>query len=62
MKSKFNDNNRVIIKKTKQLATIKKCCGTNYYLPEWMCIPAYFILIDGERDTIWIKQTKLKKL
>lgn len=60
MKSKFKSGDRVVIKKTKQKATVKICCGGNIFLPQWMTVPAYYILIDGERDTTWIKQTKIK--
>lgn len=62
MKSKFKQEDKVVIKKTGQKATIKKCCGSNILLPEWLGIPAYFILIDGEKDTTWIKQTKIKRI
>lgn len=60
MKSKFKQGDRVIIRKTGQKATIMVCCGGNIFLPQCLTIPAYFILINGENDTTWVKQTKIK--
>ena len=60
MKSKFKIGDRVIIRKTKEIATIKHCCGGNYFLPEWLCNPGYFVRIDGAEKDDWFQQTKLK--
>lgn len=60
MSHKFNEGDRVIIKRTGMSATVKHVCAGNYFLPQWMCTWSYFVRINGAEGDVWFKQRQLK--